>query len=128
MGLSTAREMGVRKIRVIRDSNLVLSQVQGSFAVKEITLAPYRTMVEKLMVSFKHVVLAFILGITNRYIDTLATLGSKLTFFKEQPNITETVRRKLYGPGGKLNIKSFKEYINVSGTLYKHLHRGVLTQ
>ncbi|XP_068331421.1 uncharacterized protein [Pyrus communis] len=52
-GLSTAREMGARKIRVVRDSNLVLSEVQGNFALKEITLAPYNTMAEKLMASFK---------------------------------------------------------------------------
>ncbi|CAL9011506.1 unnamed protein product [Prunus brigantina] len=40
MGMSTAREMGVEKIKIIRDSNLVLSQLQGSFPVKEATLAP----------------------------------------------------------------------------------------
>lgn len=27
-------------------------------------------------------------GVTNRYADALATLGSKLSFVKEQPNIT----------------------------------------
>ncbi|CAL8174482.1 unnamed protein product [Prunus armeniaca] len=34
MGFSTAKEMGIEKIKIIGDSNLVLSQLQGSFAVK----------------------------------------------------------------------------------------------
>ncbi|CAL2246605.1 unnamed protein product [Prunus armeniaca] len=69
-GMSIAREMG------------------GSFAVKEATLAPYRTVTERLVNSFKQVVLEHISGVTNRYADALATLGSKLSFVEEQPNIT----------------------------------------
>ncbi|KAI5343556.1 hypothetical protein L3X38_011432 [Prunus dulcis] len=71
-----------------RDSNLVLSQLQGNFAVKESTFAPYRTAAERLVQSFKQVVLEHIPGVTNRYADALATLGSKLLFVEEQPNIT----------------------------------------
>ncbi|XP_008237342.1 PREDICTED: uncharacterized protein LOC103336085 [Prunus mume] len=88
MGLSMAKEMGVEKIKIIGDSNLVLSQLQGSFAVKEATLALYRTTSKKLISSFMKIVLEHIPGITNRYADALATLGSKLSFVKEQPNIT----------------------------------------
>ncbi|XP_021817086.1 uncharacterized protein LOC110759338 [Prunus avium] len=83
MGLSTAKEMGIEKIKIIDDSNLVLSQLQGSFAVKESTLAPYRTAAEKLVGSFKQVLLEHILGVTNRYADALATLGLKLSFIQE---------------------------------------------
>ncbi|VVA33944.1 PREDICTED: LOW QUALITY PROTEIN, partial [Prunus dulcis] len=88
MGLSTAREMGAERVKVIGDSNLVLSQLQGSFAVKEATLAPYRTAAERLINSFKQVVMEHIPGVTNRYADALATLGSKLSYVQEQPNIT----------------------------------------
>ncbi|KAI5351295.1 hypothetical protein L3X38_004186 [Prunus dulcis] len=88
MGMSTAKEMGVEKIKIIGDSNLVLSQLQGSFTMKEETLAPYRTAAERLVNSFKQVVLEHIHGVTNRYVDALATLGSKLSFVEEQPNIT----------------------------------------
>ncbi|KAB2614623.1 hypothetical protein D8674_021211 [Pyrus ussuriensis x Pyrus communis] len=80
-------EMGARKIHVTEDSNLVLSQVQGSFVVKEVTMAPYRTIAEKLMTSFKRVVLEHIPDTTNRYTNALPILGSKLTFIEEQPNI-----------------------------------------
>ncbi|CAL2271820.1 unnamed protein product [Prunus armeniaca] len=54
MGMSTAREMGVERIKIIGDSNLVLKHIPG---------------------------------VTNRYADALATLGSKLSFVEEQPNI-----------------------------------------
>ncbi|KAI5343320.1 hypothetical protein L3X38_011196 [Prunus dulcis] len=87
MGMSMAREMGVERITIIRDSNLVLSQLQGNFAVKESTLVPYRTAAERLISSFKQVVMEHILGVTNRYADALATLGSRLSFVEEQPNI-----------------------------------------
>ncbi|CAL8112470.1 unnamed protein product [Prunus armeniaca] len=80
--------MGVERMKVIGDSNLVLSQLQGNFTVKEATLAPYRTAAETLINSFKQIVLEHIPGITNRYVDALATLGSKLSFVEEQPNIT----------------------------------------
>ncbi|VVA39832.1 PREDICTED: LOW QUALITY PROTEIN uncharacterized, partial [Prunus dulcis] len=93
MGLSTAREMGAERVKVIGDSNLVLSQLQGSFAVKEATLALYRTAAERLINSFKQVVMEHIPGVTNRYADALATLGSKLSYVQEQPNIT-VVRRE----------------------------------
>ncbi|KAI5323614.1 hypothetical protein L3X38_032686 [Prunus dulcis] len=37
MGLSTAKEMGVERMKIIGHSNMVLSQLQGSFVVKEAT-------------------------------------------------------------------------------------------
>ncbi|XP_068317131.1 uncharacterized protein [Pyrus communis] len=143
--------MGARKIQVVGDSNLVLSQVQGSFAVKEITLALYRIMAKKLMESFKHVVLEHIPSTTNRYANALATFHSKLTFVKKQANVVvirreasstdapflkeapegddwkETVRRELSKLSEAFSIKCLKEYINVTWTLYKRLPEGVLT-
>ncbi|XP_008222339.1 PREDICTED: uncharacterized protein LOC103322224 [Prunus mume] len=77
MGMSTAREMCVEKIKIIGDSNLVLSQLQGSFAMNEATLAPYRTTTERLVNSFKQVVLEHILRVTNRYADGEEHQGMK---------------------------------------------------
>ncbi|CAL9001117.1 unnamed protein product [Prunus brigantina] len=54
------------RIKIIGDSNLVLSQLQGSFAVKESTLAPYRTAAERLVNSFKQVVLEHIMRTSSR--------------------------------------------------------------
>ncbi|CAL9005499.1 unnamed protein product [Prunus brigantina] len=148
-GMSTAREMGVERIKIIRDSNLVLSQLQGNFAVKEPALAPYRTAAERLVRSFKQVVLEHIPGVTNRYADALATLGSKLLFVEEQPNIAvikkdmpvveamaqeeqlekddwrKPVKEKI-GKGG--DIKELKDYAIIFGELYRRLPGGILTR
>ncbi|CAL2256587.1 unnamed protein product [Prunus armeniaca] len=148
MGLSTAREMGAEGMKIIGDSNLVLSQLQGNFAVKEVTLAPYRTAVERLINSFKQIVMEHIPGVTNKYGDALATLGSKLLFVQEQPNITvirrgtpaidamvqaelleednwrKPLKKKL---GEESGIKDLKDYVIIFGQLYRCLPGGVLT-
>ena len=43
-GLATALEMGVKHLRVINDSNLVVCQAKESFSLKETSLARYRAM------------------------------------------------------------------------------------
>ena len=42
--LATAPEMGVKHLKVLVDSNLVVCQTKGSFSLKEPSLAPYRAM------------------------------------------------------------------------------------
>ena len=51
-GLAVACEMGIKHLRVIRDSNLVVCQTKGEFALKEPSLAPYRAMAQMLEDSF----------------------------------------------------------------------------
>ena len=43
-GLATALEMGVKHLRIIGDSILVVCQAKGSFYLKEPSLAPYKAM------------------------------------------------------------------------------------
>ena len=42
-GLTIVLSIGVKHIRVLGDSNLVVSQVKGDFALREQSLATYRT-------------------------------------------------------------------------------------
>ena len=44
IGLATALEMGVKHLRVLGDSNLVVCQTKESFSLKEPSLAPYKAM------------------------------------------------------------------------------------
>ena len=44
IGLVVAREIGIKCLRVIGDSNLVVCQAKGEFALKKPSLAPYRAM------------------------------------------------------------------------------------
>ncbi|CAL2248223.1 unnamed protein product [Prunus armeniaca] len=149
MGMSTTREMGVERIKIIGDSNMMLSQLQGNFTVKESTLASYRTIAKGLVHSFKQVMLEHISGVTNRYADALTTLGSKLSFVEEQPNIA-VIKKDMpvieemaqeqpleEGDWRKLvkekiskgnDIKELKDYAIIFGELYRRLLGGILTR
>ena len=47
-GLTMALSMGVKHIRVLGDSNLMVSQVKGDFALREQSLVAYRTWAQRL--------------------------------------------------------------------------------
>ena len=51
-GLTTTLNIGVKHMRVLGDSNLVVSQVKGEFALREQSLAAYRTWVQRLEQEF----------------------------------------------------------------------------
>ena len=53
LGLLVARELGANRLKIRGDSNLIVQQVRGQFAIKEPILAPYRTVAQKVMESFK---------------------------------------------------------------------------
>ena len=78
--LAVACEMGIKRLRVIGDLNLVVCQARGDFALKEPSLAPYRAMAQRLEDSFKEFNIEHSLRSDNRFADALATLGSKIRF------------------------------------------------
>ena len=47
-GLAIALSIGIKHMRVLGESNLVVSQVKGDFALRERSLAAYRTWAQKL--------------------------------------------------------------------------------
>ena len=47
-GLTVALSIGVKHMRVLGDSNLVVSQVKGDFALREQSLAAYKTWMQRL--------------------------------------------------------------------------------
>jgi ribonuclease HI len=51
-GLAIAYEMGIKHLRVIGDSNIVVCQARGEFSLKEPSLAPYRALAQKLEAKF----------------------------------------------------------------------------
>ena len=79
-GLAVAREMGIKHLRVIGDSNLVVCQAKGEFALKEPSLAPYRTMAQMLEDSFEDFDIQHSQRSDNRFADALATLGARISF------------------------------------------------
>ena len=93
-GLAVAREMGIKHLQVIGDSNLVVCQARGDFALKEPSLAPYRAMTQRLEDSFEEFNIEHSLRSDNRFTDALATLGSKVKFKGATIDIT-TVKRPI---------------------------------
>ena len=43
-GLAIAHEMGIKHLKVIGDSNLIICQTKGEFSLKEPSLAPYHAL------------------------------------------------------------------------------------
>ena len=74
-GLAVAHEMGIKRLRVIGDSNLVVCQARRDFALKEPPLAPYRAMAQRLEDSFEEFNIEHSLRSDNCFADALATLG-----------------------------------------------------
>ena len=74
--LATALEMGVKHLRVLGDSNLVVCQAKGSFSLKEPSLAPYRAMAQRMEEKFSTFEIEHAPRNENQFADTLAALGS----------------------------------------------------
>ena len=79
-GLNIALSIGVKHIRVLGDSNLVVSQVKGDFALREQSLAAYRTWAQRLEQEFQTFSIEYTQKSENRFADALATLGSQVPF------------------------------------------------
>uniref|UniRef100_A0A2N9FG65 Integrase catalytic domain-containing protein n=1 Tax=Fagus sylvatica TaxID=28930 RepID=A0A2N9FG65_FAGSY len=150
-----AYEMGIKHLRVIGDSNLVVCQARGEFSLKEPSLAPYRALAQKFEAKFSTFEIEHAQRNENRYADALATLGSQITFEGEEMNvtickkmepITETLKKefeepssdqedwrapikaKLISPTVTADLKEIKDYTLISGDLYRRLPGGVLTR
>uniref|UniRef100_A0A2N9G531 Uncharacterized protein n=1 Tax=Fagus sylvatica TaxID=28930 RepID=A0A2N9G531_FAGSY len=154
-GLVIAHEMGIKHLRVIGDSNLIICQTKGEFSLKEPSLALYRALAQKLEEKFDTFEISHAMRCENRYADALATLGSQVSFegskvdvtidkrsmpitdllrekFKEQNLDAEDwrtpIRAKLVSPEGVADLKMLKDYVLIAGDLYRRLPGGVLAR
>ena len=75
VGLAIAYEMGIKHLRVIGDSNLVICQARGEFSLKEPSLALYRALAQKLESKFSTFEIEQAQRNENRYVDALAIFG-----------------------------------------------------
>ena len=153
--LAVTLEMGIKHLRVIGDSNLVVCQAKGEFALKEPSLAPYRAMAQMLEDSFKDFDIQHSQRSNNHFANALATLGAKINFegtttkvtiikkpvpaiqvlkkeFSRQPldqaDWRLLVKEVLLSPSIKEQLKCFKDYTLVGGELYRKFPGGVLAR
>ncbi|XP_058208199.1 uncharacterized protein LOC131321214 [Rhododendron vialii] len=75
VGMETAIEIGIEKLEVVEDSNLVVSQANGDRKVKEKKLKPYHQNLKDLIPHFNKVTFTHIPRLENRFADALATLA-----------------------------------------------------
>nr|XP_023915615.1 uncharacterized protein LOC112027175 [Quercus suber] len=93
-GLATALEMGVKHLRVLGNSNLVVCQANGSFSLKEPNLAPYRAMAQKMEEKFSTFKIKHTPRNENRFADALAALGSHIIFKGDSTRVEVNKRRE----------------------------------
>jgi ribonuclease HI len=154
-GLAIAHEVGIKHLRVIGDSNLIICQTKGEFSLKEPSLALYRALAQKLEEKFHTFEISHAMRCENRYADALATLGSQVSFegskvdvtidkrsmpitdllrekFKKQNLDAEDwrtpIKAKLMSPEGVADLKVLKDYVLIAGDLYRRLPGGVLAR
>ncbi|XP_075665476.1 uncharacterized protein LOC142635156 [Castanea sativa] len=153
-GLTVALSMGVKHMKVLGDSNLVVSRMKGDFALREQSLAAYRTWVQRLEQEFQTFSVEYAQRRENRFADALATLGSQMPVkgrntlirvSRQEHSIIEILRRmfseeskqqdwrnevkekiKWLGHGG--SIKELKDYTLIEGELYRRLPGGILSK
>nr|XP_023927686.1 uncharacterized protein LOC112039076 [Quercus suber] len=93
-GLATALEMGVKHLKVLGNSNLVVCQANGSFSLKEPNLAPYRAMAQKMEEKFSTFEIEHAPRNENRFADALAALGSQIIFEGDSTRVEISKRRE----------------------------------
>ena len=84
VGLKAAERLGIKKLKVFRDSEFVIKQVGGTYGVKNPSLATYRATVQKLMKHFTSIECKVISRNENKLVDSLATLATKSVLKKEK--------------------------------------------
>lgn len=70
--------MGIYRLRMQRDSRLIIKQVNGEVSLTKNFLVSYRTVIQKLIISFSHFQYEHVSRAYNKHTDTLATLASKI--------------------------------------------------
>lgn len=96
---------------MVGDSNFVVRQTDGTFALKEISLAPSQSLVcrscvsDEIDVEFTHVNRS-----TNRHADSLATLASKRKKFEDDEAVIKISKRRTPAPWN-FNDKLYEDVI-----------------
>ena len=146
--------MGVKHLKVMGDSNLVVCQTKGIFSLKEPNLAPYRAMAQRMEGKFSTFKIEHAPRNENRFANTLAALGSQIVFkgdstrievSKREESIIEVlkerfreeqcegdwqipIREVLIKEEDTTELKILKDYALVGEELYRKMPGGVLSK
>lgn len=90
IGLEIALEMHIDSLQVFGDSQLIIKQINGQYAIKNVNLIPYHQRAKYLMSQFQEVHIGHIPRSENDKADALANLATSLTL-PEQRDVQITV-------------------------------------
>ena len=93
-GLATTLKVGVKHLRVMGDSNLVICQAKGIFSLKEPSLAPYRAIAQKMEEKFSTFEIEHAPRKENRFAVVLAVLGSQIMFERDNTRVEVSKREE----------------------------------
>ncbi|KAK4716495.1 hypothetical protein R3W88_014833 [Solanum pinnatisectum] len=121
LGLKMAIDMNVHELLVIGDSDLLIHQVQGEWAVKNPKITPYVQYIQKLGKRFRKIEFKHTPKTQNELADALATIASMIKHLdtsyidpvdievKEQPVHCTNVEAEPYGLPWYFDIKKYLE-------------------
>ena len=92
--LATNLEIGIKLLKLIGNSNLVVYQAKGSFSLKEPSLTLYKTLAQKMEENFSTFEIKHIQRSENWYADTLTALGSQIAFEGNSTRVEINKRRE----------------------------------
>ena len=78
LGLETALELGIRRMEIFSDSNLVIRQIQGDWKTRDVKFRPYHAYLELLVGRFDDLSYTHLYRAQNQFVDALATLASMI--------------------------------------------------
>ena len=108
MGLNSAKEMGIKGLKVLGDADLIVQQVNNTFQAKHVRLKYYRDEVWRLRDSFSVFEISYIPRDMNQLIDSLVVSAS-IFIPPMPPKLSYEIQVK-YRPSLPDNVKYWKVF------------------
>ncbi|KAL5580502.1 hypothetical protein UlMin_012944 [Ulmus minor] len=83
-GLNLAKDMGIKKLSIRSDSQLVVNQLLGSYQARDLKMASYLEHIKILQPAFEEFDILQIPRVDNSHADALANLGSSIPITESQ--------------------------------------------
>ena len=87
VGLKVARRLGIKRLKIFGDSELLIRQVEGIYGVKNFSLATYRAAVKGIVEHFTSIEYKVVNRNENKLADSLATLATNSMLKKEKTTL-----------------------------------------
>jgi len=104
-GLRLARELGVKKVNCMTDSELITRKIKGDYQTKELVLQKYHQLASSLISDFKDFVMTHIPREQNNRADVISKLASKRKPGQHRTLIQETLNSPSWDSDGVFQLQ-----------------------